>query len=218
MKLLIVEDDQAILAFLKRGFSEDGHSVDVAEDGADAEYLAGMHHYDVIVLDWMLPEKSGLEVIEALRQAEIHTPVILLTAKADIEDKIAGLRGGADDYLTKPFVYAELLARVEALHRRVMSDGSNSITLGEVTIDTYAKTVLLQGKNIPMTKKEYELLLFLMQHHSRIISSQMIEEQLWSQDAYVNSNVIQVTVYNIRKKLGKERIRSYRGLGYKFEA
>jgi len=218
MKLLIVEDDQAILAFLKRGFSEDGHSVDVAEDGADAEYLAGMHHYDVIVLDWMLPEKSGLEVIEALRQAEIHTPVILLTAKADIEDKIAGLRGGADDYLTKPFVYAELLARVEALHRRVMSDGSNSITLGEVTIDTYAKTVSLQGKNIPMTKKEYELLLFLMQHHNRIISSQMIEEQLWSQDAYVNSNVIQVTVYNIRKKLGKERIRSYRGLGYKFEA
>ena len=218
MKLLIVEDDQAILAFLKRGFSEDGHSVDVAEDGADAEYLAGMHHYDVIVLDWMLPEKSGLEVIEALRQAEIHTPVILLTAKADIEDKIAGLRGGADDYLTKPFVYAELLARVEALHRRVMSDGSNSITLGEVTIDTYAKTVSLQGQNIPMTKKEYELLLFLMQHHSRIISSQMIEEQLWSQDAYVNSNVIQVTVYNIRKKLGKERIRSYRGLGYKFEA
>ncbi len=218
MKLLIVEDDQAILTFLKRGFGEDGHVVDTAENGADGEYLALMYSYDVIVLDWMLPEQTGIQMIKTLRSKQVQTPVILLTAKGEIEDKIEGLRGGADDYLVKPFSYAELLARVEALHRRVTSDGSNVVTLGDVTVDTYAKTVSQQGEILTMTKKEYELLLFLMQHKDRIVSSRMIEEQLWSQESYINSNVIQVTIYTIRKKLGKEKIKSYRGMGYKFEA
>ncbi len=217
MKLLIIEDDDAIVTFLKRGLCEDGHIVDSADNGADGEYLASLYRYDVIILDWMLPEKSGIEVLEALRASGIITPVIMLTAKGDLEDRIMGLNGGADDYLSKPFAYAELLARVEALHRRVVSDGSNRITHGDIVIDTYAKTIIQKGNRIECTKKEYELLLFLIHHRNAIVSSAMIEEQLWNQESFINSNVIQVTIYNIRKKFGKSLIKSYRGLGYKIE-
>ncbi len=218
MKLLIIEDDKAIVTFLKRGLCEDGHVVDSADNGADGEYLAALYHYDVIVLDWMLPEKSGIEVLETLRDKGIKTPVIMLTAKGELENRITGLNIGADDYLTKPFAYAELLARIEALHRRVVSDGSNTVSCGNLVIDTYAKTVMQKHLLIECTKKEYELLLFLINHRNAIVSSSMIEEQLWSQESFINSNVIQVTIYTIRKKFGKSLIKSYRGLGYKIEA
>lgn len=215
MKLLIIEDDEDILSFLKRGFDEDGYIVDSALDGEDGEYLAGVNSYDVIITDWMLPYKSGIEIIKSLRQKRITTPILMLSAKGEIEDKVTGLQYGADDYLAKPFSYKELVARVEALHRRDISKGVNLISLGDISINTDTKTVSKNDENIELTAKEYDLLLFLLKHKNGFVSNKMIEEQLWNNQEYINSNVIQVTIYHLRKKLSKELIKSNRGLGYK---
>ena len=217
MKLLIIEDDENILSFLKRGFEEDNYIVDTAFDGEDGEYLALLNSYDVIISDWMLPFKSGIEVVQSLREKNITTPVIMLSAKDEIEDKITGLKYGADDYLAKPFSFAELSARVEALHRRNISSGLNLITLGDISINTDTKTVMKASQSIELTAKEYELLMFLIQNKNGYVSNGMIEEQLWNNQEYINSNVIQVTIYHLRKKLSKELIKSNRGLGYKIE-
>ena len=215
MKLLIIEDDEDILSFLKRGFEEDGNSVDIALDGEEGEYLALLNAYDAIISDWMLPSKSGIELIQSLREKKITTPIIILSARGEIEDKVTGLKYGADDYLAKPFSFAELSARVEALHRRTLSGGLNLITLGDICIDTGTKTVTKASLTVELTAKEYELLLFLIKNKNGYVSNNMIEEQLWNNQEYINSNVIQVTIYHLRKKLGKELIKSNRGLGYK---
>jgi len=215
MKLLIIEDDENILSLLTRGFEEDDYIVDSAMDGEDGEYMALLNAYDVIISDWMLPSKSGIEVVQSLREKNITVPVIMLSAKGDIEDKIKGLKYGADDYLAKPFSFAELSARVEALHRRNSSKGLNLITLGTLSINTDTKTVTKDSQTIELTAKEYELLLFLIKNKNAYVSNSMIEEQLWNNQEYINSNVIQVTIYNLRKKLSKELIKSTRGLGYK---
>ena len=218
MKILIIEDDKHILSFLTRGFEEDGYIVDSATDGAEGEYMALVYSYDVIILDWMLPSKDGLEIIKSLRQKSISTPTIMLSAKGDTRDKILGLRSGVDDYLPKPFSFDELVARVEALYRRNISKGGTSIAIGDISIDTNSKIVTHNDEVVTLTAKEYELLLFLLKHKNSMVSNAMIEEQLWSYQEYINSNVIQVTIYNLRKKLGKELIKSSRGLGYKIEA
>ncbi len=215
MKLLIIEDDEDILSFIQRGFEEDDYIVDTALDGEDGEYLAILNSYDVIITDWMLPFKSGIEIIKSIREKNITTPVIILSAKGEIEDKIAGLQYGADDYLAKPFSFAELTARVEALHRRNISKGLNLITFGDLSINTDTKIVMKESNTIELTAKEYELLMFLIKNKNAYVSNSMIEEQLWNNQEYINSNVIQVTIYHLRKKLGKELIKSNRGLGYK---
>ena len=217
MKLLIIEDDEDILSFIQRGFEEDDYIVDTALDGEDGEYLAILNSYDVIITDWMLPFKSGIEIIESIREKNITTPIIILSAKGEIEDKITGLQYGADDYLAKPFSFAELTARVEALHRRNISKGLNLITFGDLSINTDTKIVIKESQTIELTAKEYELLMFLIKHKNGYVSNNMIEEQLWNNQEYINSNVIQVTIYHLRKKLGKELIKSNRGLGYKLE-
>ena len=217
MKILIIEDDEDILSFIQRGFEEDGYIVDTALDGRDGEYLAILNSYDVIITDWMLPFKSGIEIIKSIREKNITTPVIMLSAKGEIEDKIKGLKYGADDYLAKPFSFAELVARVEALHRRNISKGLNLIKIGTLSINTDTKTVMKESQVIKLTAKEYELLLFLVKNKNGYVSNNMIEEQLWNNQEYINSNVIQVTIYHLRKKLGKELIKSNRGLGYKIE-
>jgi len=218
MKILIIEDDKHILSFLTRGFEEDGYVVDSATDGAEGEYLALMHTYDVILLDWMLPAKDGLEILHALRENNINTPTIMLSAKGETKDKVSGLKSGADDYLPKPFSFEELVARVEALYRRSTSKGVSYVSIGDISIDTNSKIVTRDDQVVNLTAKEYELLLFLIKHKNSMVSNEMIEEQLWSYQEYINSNVIQVTIYNLRKKLGKELIKSFRGLGYKIEA
>ena len=218
MKLLIVEDDEDILSFLRNGFEELGYTFDSAMDGDEAEYLIETNPYDVIVLDWMLPKKSGIEVLQSIRQKDIKMPVIMLTAKGDIDDKVKGLLQGADDYLPKPFSFKELNARIIALYRRSLSIGSNLIKLkDDISLNIEAKSIEKDGKEIILSKKEYELLSFLLKHKNSIVSNAMIEEQLWDNESYINSNVIQVTVYNLRKKLGKELIKSFRGMGYKLE-
>ena len=215
MKLLIIEDDEDIISFLTRGFQEDGHLLESAIDGEDGEYLASINSYDVIIIDWMLPSKNGIEIINSLREKNIVTPIIMLSAKGEIENKIEGLQHGADDYLSKPFSFAELEARVLALHRRSVSQGVTLLHIGEITINTTTKIVTKGEAQIILTAKEYELLLFLIQHKNIFVTNEMIEEQLWGMQEYINSNVIQVTIYHLRKKLAKELIKSTRGLGYK---
>lgn len=217
MKLLIIEDDENILSFLKRGFIEDGYIVESATDGEDGEYFAIHNTYDVIILDWMLPYKNGIEIIKSLRKRNITTPIIMLSAKSEIKDKISGLECGADDYLSKPFSYEELRARVDALHRRKVSQGVNEMHISNITINLEIKNVKKDNIDVQLTAKEYELLIFLIKHKNTMVSNAMIEEQLWENQAYINSNVIQVTIYHLRKKLSKELIKSFRGLGYKIE-
>ncbi len=217
MKILIIEDDERILSLLERGFKEFGHSVEIAQDGSDGEYMALIYSYDVIVLDWMLPNKNGLDILKELRSKKIKTPIIMLTAKVDIDDRVTGLQNGADDYLPKPFSFKELLARVEALYRRSISSGCCTLKLKNIEIDFENKMVKKDKIELLLSLKEYELLLFLAKNRNVMVSNAMIEEQLWNEEEYINSNVIQVTIYNLRKKIGKSFIKSFRGLGYKVE-
>lgn len=217
MKTLIIEDDENILSFLKRGFEEEGYIIDTAIDGEEGEYLAITNQYDMIILDWMLPSKSGIDILSSIREKNISTPIIMLTAKAEIDDKVLGLTHGADDYMSKPFSFKELKARANALYRRSMSISSNIINVKDITIDIDAKVVKKDDIETTLAQKEYELLLFLVKNKNKIISNTMIEEQLWNNEEYINSNVIQVTIYNLRKKFGKEFIKSSRGMGYKIE-
>lgn len=164
MKILIVEDDENILSLLKDGFEEENYIVDVAMDGEDAQYLAQVNNYDTIILDWMLPIQSGIEVLQKLRDENINTPVIMLTAKDEIKNKVVGLKCGADDYLAKPFSFEELQARVEALYRRISFNGSNKIQIQNITIDTDKKIVQKDDAVVNLTLKEYDLLMFLIKN------------------------------------------------------
>ena len=217
MKILIVEDDENILSLLKNGFEEENFIVDTAKDGEEAEYLALVNNYDVIILDWMLPLKNGIEVLQNLRKQNLNTPVIMLTAKNEIKNKVQGLNNGADDYLVKPFSFEELQARVEALFRRSSFDGFNKIKIQDITIDTNNKVVIKEDKIINLSAKEYELLIFLVKNKNSYVSKFMIEEQLWTNQEFIASNVIEVTIFNLRKKLSKELIKNFKGLGYKIE-
>jgi len=217
MKMLIIEDDENILSMLKRGFEEESYIIDCSLDGEEGEYLALTNSYDIVLLDWMLPNKNGIEILKNIRAKGITTPIIMLTAKDEIDDKVKGLSNGADDYLGKPFSFKELLARVNALYRRSLSTTTNKFELHDVIIDLDLKRVTKNEEQVVMTQKEFELLLFLIKNKNQLVSNSIIEEQLWNNEEYINSNVIQVTIYNLRKKLGKEFIKSSRGLGYKIE-
>jgi len=217
MKLLIIEDDEKILSFLTRGLSEDGYIFEVAKNGEDGEYLAKLHNYDVIILDWMLPKKSGIEVIKSLRKGGISIPILMLTAKSETKDKVKSLKNGADDYLTKPFDYEELEARLIALYRRSFSKGSNILNIQNLEVNITNKIIKKGDKEIKLSAKEWELLLFLLKNKNTLVSTSMIENQLWADVNYMNSNVISVTIYHLRKKIGKDIIQSFRGLGYKIE-
>jgi len=217
MKILLIEDDHNIVSLLKRGLVEDGHSIETSKDGEEGEYLATMNNYDLIILDWMLPNKEGIEILKSLRKKNITIPVLMLTAKSEIDDKVLGLNHGADDYLSKPFSYKELIARIEAIYRRSLSGGKNEVLINDLNIDINKKIVKKENIEISLTAKEYELLLFLIKNKNSMVSNGMIEQQLWNTEEFINSNVIPVTIYNLRKKIGKNLIKSFRGLGYKIE-
>jgi len=218
MKLLIIEDDKNILSFLNRGLEENGYVLDSALNGKDGEYLATTNSYDVIILDWMLPLKNGIDVLKSLREKSVTTPILMLSAKTETKDKIQGLRDGCDDYLSKPFDFNELEARLEVLYRRnLSSNANNKIEFKDITINIETKILMKNHKEIKLSSKEYELLLFLIKHKNSFVSKGMIESGLWNNKEFINSNVIQVTIYNLRKKIGKDSIKSFRGLGYKVE-
>ena len=217
MKLLIIEDDKSILNMLKRGLEEEDFIIDTAENGEDGEYLASINHYDIIILDWMLPKKSGIEILKSLREKNILTPVLMLTAKDTINNKVEGLNSGADDYLSKPFSFDELLARLNAIYRRSALKGNNKIVIDNIEIDFDAKVVKKDDKIVDLTAKEFELLEFLFANRGNLVSTEMIQEQLWNSEKFINSNVIQVIVYRLRNKLSKDLIKSKRGIGYYIE-
>ncbi|WP_201768528.1 response regulator transcription factor [Lebetimonas sp. JS085] len=203
MKILIVEDDLNILSLLKEHLKEEGFIIDIAQNGADGEYLAILNQYDVIILDWMLPEKSGIDVLKTLREKNITTPVIMLTAKGDIEDKIKGLKTGADDYLPKPFSLQELQARIEAIYRRMVLNGQNIISIKDIVIDTDKKIVKKKSSIIDLTAQEYELLMLLVKRKNSYVSKMMIEEYLWNNEKINESNLVPVIIYHLRKNLVK---------------
>ena len=214
MKILIVEDDPAIASLLERALEEEGWMTERAADGEEGLYRVAMERYDLMILDWMLPGLSGPELLERIRREGNGLPVLMLTARGETADRIHGLRTGADYYLPKPFSLEELIERLRALYRRSVGSGGNRIETGPLRVDLEERRVFLEGEELTLNRKEYDLLLFLMKHRGAPVSNRMIEEQLWDSETFLQSNVIQVTIYNLRKKIGKERIRTSRGMGY----
>ncbi len=222
MRLLVVEDEPRIASFIRRGLEEERHAVDVAPDGDDAVLLATTNDYDVIVLDVLLPRKNGLAVCRELRAGGLTTPILMLTAKDSVEDKVAGLNTGADDYLTKPFVFDELLARVNALARRQSLDRSPLLRVGDLTLDPSTRDVRRGDAPIELTNKEYALLAFLMRRPAQVLTRTQIAEQIWDLNFDNESNVIDVYVRYLRKKIdaggARPLIHTVRGVGYVIKA
>jgi len=222
MRLLVVEDEPRIASFIRRGLEEERHAVDVAPDGDDAVLLATTNDYDVILLDVLLPRKNGLAVCRELRAGGLTTPILMLTAKDSVEDKVAGLNTGADDYLTKPFAFDELLARVNALARRQSLDRSPLLRVGDLTLDPLTRDVRRGDAPIELTNKEYALLAFLMRRPAQVLTRTQIAEQIWDLNFDNESNVIDVYVRYLRKKIdaggARPLIHTVRGVGYVIKA
>ncbi len=217
MKILLVEDDEKILKVLKRALKGAGYRVDSAKDAEEGLYLAKNNDYDVLVLDWMLPKKSGLELAKEIKNIKNY-PILMLTAKRDLEDKIKGLEV-VDDYLTKPFDIEELIARLRALYRRSNNLTSNIIKVADLELDPEAKIVKRAGKEIELTAKQFELLKYLMINKNRVVSVDMIANNLWDMEDDITSNVINVYISHLRKKIDKDfdkkLIKTVRGMGFK---
>ncbi len=213
MRVLVVEDEPDLLRVLGRSLREAGYAVDEAADGRDGLYKASNNDYDAVVLDLMLPMMDGVQVLRELRRKK-KTPVLILTARDTVTDRVKGLDAGADDYLTKPFELAELLARLRALIRRAAGDAVSTIDIGNVIIDTLAKTVSLDGQDIGLTAREYSLVEFLALHRGELVTRTMIYDHLFDESDDSLSNLVDVHVANVRKKLGHDFITTRRGQGY----
>lgn len=222
MRLLVVEDEPRIANFIRRGLIEENHAVDIAPDGDDAVLLATTNEYDAILLDIMLPRKNGLAVCRELRERNNNTPVLMLTAKGSIEDKVAGLNMGADDYLSKPFAFDELLARVNALVRRQSLNRSPLLRVDDLTLDPVAHRVMRGERIIELTNKEYSLLALLMRRPGQVLTRVQIAEQIWDMYFDGESNVIDVYIRHLRKKIDRDGekplIHTVRGAGYTMKA
>ena len=218
MRLLIVEDDKKVGAFLERGLREENYAVDVCRNGGDALYLVQLNSYDVVILDIMLPGKDGFSVCREMRDNNILVPIIMLTAKDSLEDKIIGLTEGADDYLTKPFSFEELLARIRALLRRSQDYKTKVLRVADLEMDPLRRIVTRAGTKIALTGKEYALLEYLMRNQGRVLSQSMIIEHVWDMDYEGVSNVVNVYINHLRQKIDKgaqiQLIKTIRGHGY----
>lgn len=219
MKILIIEDDKNILDYLEKGFKEEGYVVDISAHGDEGLYLAQTVKYDTIIADWMLPGISGVELCETLRAQKITTPLLLLTAKSDVSDKIKGLECGADDYLTKPFSFGELVARIHALIRRHSFSEAEVIVHDTLEVNLLKRTVYRDGVPIDLTAKEFDILVFMLNNKDSVITHTMLQEKIWDMSEITSSNVINVFIYHLRKKVdinGQEPlIKTIRGSGYK---
>ncbi len=215
MRVLLVEDEPTLAAQLRQVLADAGYAVDQASDGREAWYLGGVQTYDVIVLDLGLPVLDGLSVLKRWRSEGVATPVLVLTARDQWHEKVAGIDAGADDYLTKPFHTEELLARVRALLRRAQGLSSPLLQCGPLALDTRSGRVLLDGQAVTVTAHEYRLLAYLMHHPGELVSRTELTEHLYAQDAERDSNTIEVFVARLRKKLPPGLIETVRGLGYR---
>jgi heavy metal response regulator len=218
MKILVVEDEKKVSSFIKRGLEEEKYEVDIANDGEDGLRMALDKAYDLIVLDWMLPKRDGLSVVRELRGKNTMTPVLMLTAKDSVEDIVAGLDSGSDDYLTKPFAFAELLARVRALLRRSEMDRGAELRFGDLRIDPVTHKVWRNEKEIDLTAKEYALLEYFMRNPNQVLTRTMIADHVWDYTFDSFTNIIDVYVNYLRKKIDrdadKKLIHTVRGVGY----
>lgn len=216
MRILLIEDEADLLSGLARALREEGYAVDTADDGEEGLYKAQSAEYDAVVLDVMLPRMDGWEVLRSLRQSR-KTPVLMLTARDAARDRVRGLDTGADDYLVKPFDLGELFARLRALIRRSAGQTRNVIELGEVVVDTAARSVSVSGNPVSLTAREYVLLEFLALHRGETVTRSTLYEHLFDEDDDTLSNLLDVHVSNLRKKLGRELIATRRGHGYGIE-
>ncbi|MEW6660486.1 MAG: response regulator transcription factor [Thermodesulfobacteriota bacterium] len=218
MRILVVEDEKKVAGFIKKGLEEEGYAIDVAFDGREGLLRALDGVYDLIILDLNLPQMDGLRVLREFRQHRGKTPVLLLTVRAAIEDKVLGLDTGADDYLTKPFSFQELLARIRALLRRRVEAASPLLQVADLTLDPARRLVSRGPEKIDLSTKEFALLDYFMRHPGRVLTRTMIGEHVWDYDFDPMSNIIDVYVNYLRKKIdaGRERklLRTVRGVGY----
>jgi DNA-binding response OmpR family regulator len=221
MRILVVDDDRRLCGIIKRGLLEETYAVDVAYDGEEGEYMAEVNPYDLIILDIMMPKKDGIEMCRELRSKRINTPILMLTARDAVEDRVRGLDAGADDYMVKPFSFNELLARIRALLRREAITKSPEIKLGNLVLDTLTREVRRGDRAIELTTKEYVILEYFMRHPNVVVTRTMLEEHAWDYDFDSMSNLIDVYIRRLRRKLddenGESILQTVRGAGYRLK-
>lgn len=219
MRILVIEDEKKVASFIKRGLEEERYDVDVAADGQIGLNLAMANNYDAIVLDVMLPKKDGFAVVNTLRSAKISTPIMMLTARGATEDRVAGLDLGADDYLSKPFHFEELAARLRSILRRSSVEKSTKLYCGDLMLDAVSHTAFRWGKEIELTSREYSLLEYLMRNKGKIVSRSMITQHVWQYNFDPETNIIDVYIKRLRAKIEKpgspKLLSSIRGVGYR---
>lgn len=215
MRILVVEDEHKIANSIKRGFEQETWAVDVAYDGEEGYDLASSEEYDVILLDLLLPKMDGVSVCKKLREDGKHTPVLMLTARGELSDKVEGFESGADDYLVKPFAFEELLARVRALARRPREAKSEELKAKNLTLNTNTFDVKMGGKSIELSRKEFALLEYLMRNVGKVVSKENIIAHVWDYEADILPNTVEVFIGYLRDKIGSDLIKTVRGFGYK---
>lgn len=218
MRLLVIEDDENIARFLQKGLREEGFAVDVARDGEEGAHLAREVDYDLITLDVQLPKRDGFEVLRDLRSRGVRSRILMLTVRGAVEDSVRGLEGGADDYLKKPFAFAELLARIRALLRRNTQEGPSVLSAQDLVMDLRTRRVTRAGEPVVLSAKEFTVLEYLLRHPGEVISRTRLAEHAWDENFDAFSNVIDVTVYRLREKIDRDLpcklIHTVRGAGY----
>lgn len=220
MKILVVEDEEKIANSLEKGLSAEGYVVDVAHDGDAAEMLTEANSYDLVLLDWMIPGKhDGPALVRLWREQHHQMPILMLTARTTIGDRVNGLDAGADDYLTKPFSFDELLARVRALLRRPKAHEGNTLEAAGIKLDVIAKAVTKHDEPVHVTAKEFQLLEYLLRHKGEVVSKDQLLDHVWADEERVQHNTVETFIANLRKKIGSddEVIQTVRGYGYKIE-
>jgi len=218
MRVLIVEDEPKVASFIRRALEEESYAVDVCTDGIQGRDMASDVNYDLIILDLMLPGLAGIDVLQALRDARVKTPILILTARSKVEQRVTGLNAGADDYLIKPFAIEELLARSRALLRRTSGDTTSRLQIDDLILDTITHEVTRGGQRIDLTSKEYALLEYMMRNAGRVLTRPMIAEHVWDIHFDTFTNVIDVYINYLRNKIDRDRerglIQTVRGSGY----
>jgi len=218
MRILVIEDEKKIAGFIERGLKEQHYAVDLAGDGDKGIYMAEVNPYDLIILDIMLPGKDGIEICKELRNKKNHIPVLMLTARSRVKDKVEGLHAGADDYLAKPFEFEELLARIQALLRRQRLNKTTIFKMADLELNPITHEVKRAGRAISLSSKEYALLKYFMQHAGHVVTRTMISEHVWNEAFDTDTNVIDVYVNYLRNKIDKDfgppLIHTIRGTGY----
>jgi len=220
MRILVIEDEKQLADIIKRGLVEEGYAVDTVYDGEEGEYVAESLPYDLIVLDIILPKKDGIAVCMALREKKVSTPILMLTCKGDIGDKVKGLDSGADDYLVKPFSFEELAARIRALLRRDSNLTSPRLQVGDLIMDTSTRQVWRGQKLIELTSKEYAILEYLMRHPNMVATRTMVEQHVWGLELDTSSNLVDVYIRKLRRQIDvgdDSLIQTVRGAGYRLK-